>query len=155
MDYFTIDQSGKVEHINEDTILALASKKIQYSIKIPKNIKKKIFSKCRKRYKKNITLRLFAYCLYLLLKNKISINSKIIIDKEYYGHERDIKSLLLKNLKLKKYQINFSCVGKKDLSHKIAYKTFSGKLKPNEIITQKELNINKILPKNKIKKFLK
>jgi hypothetical protein len=155
MKQFTVDQAGKVENTSVDTILALCSDEIQYSIKIPKKIKQEIFNKCKKRHKKNITFRLFAYGLYLLLKNKVNKNSIIIIDNEYHGHDKDIKVMLLKNLEVSKDQIRFDLVGKKDLSHKVANQTFNGKLKPNNIITEKQISLSKICPINKIKKVLK
>ncbi len=155
MQHFTIDQAGKIEQTNEDTILALCSKNIQYTIKIPKQLKQKIFSQCHKRFKKNLTFRTFSYGVCLLIKNKINQNSLIMIDNEYPGHERDIKQYLLKFSKLKKSQIKFTQVGKKDASHRIANQTFSGKLKPNEIILTKNLTLKNILPEKKLKQFLK
>lgn len=153
--HFSIDQSGKIEDTSVDTILAMCSNDIQYSIKIPKKLKQDLFIKCKKSSKKNLTFRLFSFCLYLLLKNKIQKNSIILIDEEYSGHNADIKQLLLKNLKIKKEQITFGLVGKKDASHRVANQTFSGRLKPNEIITEELLNLNKIIPKSKLKKILK
>lgn len=155
MHYFSIDQAGKIEETNKDTILALYSNEIQYSIKIPKKIKQELFNQCKKRHRKKIMLRMFFFGLFLLLKDKIQENSTIIIDNEYPGHEKNIKQLLLKFLKIKKEHIRFDSIGKKDPSHNIANKTFSGKLKPNEIITEKLLNLNRIIPKKKLKKFLK
>ena len=138
-----VDQAGKIEDTTKDTILAYVSQESQYTIKIPKKIKQDIFNRCRKRYRRNITLRFFSYALYLLLKD--ADFSMIIIDDEYPGNGRDIKNML--SHKLKKDSIIFTNLGKRDLSHTVANQTFSGKLKPNRIIT--EIDINQIIPRRK------
>lgn len=154
--YFTIDQAGKIEHTNEDTVLALCTAETQYAIKIPKLLKQNIFNRCKREYKNNLVYRIFSYCLYLLLNGRITPNSVIIIDEEYKGHGKDIKNYLLKYLeKISAENIRFQEIGKTDPSHRIANQTFSGKLKPNEIISEKQLNLNAILPLNKQKEYLK
>jgi len=37
MSYFTVDQAGKIENTSDNTVLALCSEKIQYTIKLLKN----------------------------------------------------------------------------------------------------------------------
>ncbi len=155
MSYLTIDQAGKVEHTNVDTILALCSDKIQYTVKIPKELKQELFNQCKARKKNQLTYRIFAFGLYLLLKGRISQSSIIKIDDEYPGHGRDIKILLLNHLSIQSDQLGIENLGKKDPSHKIAYQTYCGKLKPNDIISEKQLNLPKIIPKKRIKEFLK
>lgn len=113
MSYFTIDQSGKVEHTNDDTILALYSERIQYTIKIPKEIKQELFNQCKVSKKNLLTYRIFAFGLYLLLKDKITKSTIIKIDDEYPGHGKDIKNLLLNKLSIKSDQLGFECLGKK------------------------------------------
>src|SRR3989344_4265826 len=154
MRHFTIDQSGKVEDTSAHTILAFSSNEIQYSIKIPKQIKQGIFTSCQKKHKTNLALRLFSYGLYLLLKEKVDKDSIVIIDDEYPGHGKDIKQYLMQHTSLQKEQIRFALIGKKDSAHKIAYLTFCGKLKPNYVVTEKEFNLNVIIPTKKLKELL-
>jgi hypothetical protein len=157
MNQFTIDQAGKIEESGKGTILSLCTNEIQYTIKIPSKLKQDIFNQCKKRYKNNITFRIFSYGLSLILENKIKKYDKVIIDNEYPGHENDIKGLLLNYMKgnIKKEQIKFDQLGKKDSSHRIAYQTFCGKLKPNDIIDEERLNLKKIVHNNKLKEFMK
>lgn len=150
MNHFEIDQSGKIEEINHDTVLALHSGEIQYTIKISSQVKQSIFFKYKKRFKKKLVFRIFAIGLCLLLKNKIKPNSIVIIDDEYPKHGKDIKQLLLNNLRQNKIKIDpqnirFECVGKKSFVHKIGIQTFNGKIKPNEIISEKQIRKYKLL----------
>ena len=102
MSYFTVDQAGKVENASNDTIIALCSEKIQYTIKLPKELKQDLFNQCNKRYKKQLTFRIFAFCLYLLLKDRIQKDSIIKIDDEYSKHDRDIKTIIIKSFTYQK-----------------------------------------------------
>lgn len=155
MRHFTIDQSGKVEDTSVDTILAFSSNEMQYSIKIPKYLKQNIFSQCQKKYKTNLALRLFSYGLYLLLKEETNNESVVIIDDEYPGHSKDIKQYLMQHSNLQKEQIRFELIGKKDQAHKIAYMTFCGKIKPNRIVNERDLNLSLIVQGGRIKELLK
>lgn len=153
MDVFTIDQSGKIEETNKDTVLAFSSNKTQFSILIPCKLKQEIFLKFDKKLKKKITLRLFSYGLFLLLKDRANNSSIIHIDNEYDEHDKDIKQMLINYSGIKKENIKFINIGKDANAHKVAYKTFKKKMKPNEIIN--ELDINKIFSNNQLKKLLK
>lgn len=150
-----IDQAGKIEQTEKDTILAFSSEEIQYTIKIPKKIKQDIFSKCKKQHKKQIMLKMFSWGLYLLLKNKINENTLIFIDEEYPQKDRYIKNMLAGYLKINADRIRFDKLGKEDISHKLANNTFSGKLKPNEVITKDQLNISLLYTKKQLEKLQK
>ncbi len=155
MRHFTIDQSGKVEDTSVDTILAFSSHDIQYSIKISKKIKQNILTQCQKKHKNVLVLRLFSYGLFLLLKDKANEDSVVSIDDEYPGHGKDIKQHLMSFLGLQSEQIKFTLIGKKDPAHIIAYQTFRGKLKPNHVVTEKEISLEVLIPAKKIKELLK
>jgi len=155
MSHFTIDQAGKIENTAENTILACYSNEIQYSIKVPKKLKQEIFNSCYKKHKKRIMIRMFSFCVSLLLKDKINEDSLVILDNEYDGHQGTIKQLVLTFSKISKNSLQIKEIGKKDPSHRIANQTFSGKIKPNKIITVKELSLEKIFSSKKVRKLLK
>lgn len=155
MYHFIIDQAGKIEETNLNTVLAFHSNEIQYSILIPSKLKQELFSQCYKKYKNKLTYRIFSYCISLLLRNKLRKDSLIVIDDEYPKHGRDIKSLLIHFLKLEKDCIIIDNIGRKSKAHRIANQTFSGKLKPNKILSKKELNLKKILSRKQLRKLLK
>ncbi|MBR9675968.1 hypothetical protein GOV05_03095 [Candidatus Woesearchaeota archaeon] len=155
MRHISVDQSGKVEATSVDTVLALNSTDIQYSILIPKKIKQEIFGRCKKQYKKKIMIKTFSYSLYLLLKKKVQKNSIIVIDDEYPKHGKNIKNYLATKLKFDAHQITIGNIGKKDEAHRIAYDTYRKKIKPNEVITSKQLNLNKLFSRKDLEKILK
>lgn len=153
MKQFTIDQAGKIENTSHDTILALCSDNINYSIKVPKKLKQELFKGCKKKYKKNLTLRVFSYVLYLLLYEQVNEQSVIIIDDEYPGHGKDIKRNLLTHLQQPYPVIKFDLVGKKDISHQLANQTFRGRIKPHKVVTYEELNLPVFIPDKVLKKM--
>ncbi|MEZ4706754.1 MAG: hypothetical protein R3A44_06095 [Caldilineaceae bacterium] len=68
-------------------------------------------------------LLLFAACLFVLLRPYATELRHIIIDREYYGDESNIKSFLIEYFRKAGYRINeleiaFSLVGKKSPAHK-------------------------------------
>lgn len=151
---YYIDQAGKIECTCDDTVLALWSDEIQYSIKISKKIKQNIFNACKKSYRKKLMLRLFAYSLHLLIQDKTPKSSIIVIDDEYPGHGKDIIQHLEQYSGLKR-TIRIDLIGKKNHAHRIANQTFSGKLKPNQHIKEEQVDLTKLIPNKKLKEYLK
>ncbi|MFQ5795255.1 MAG: hypothetical protein ACE5JP_09425 [Candidatus Bipolaricaulia bacterium] len=89
-------------------------------------------------------LRLFAVCIYLLIKDHLSELQEVRIDREYPGHEEEIKWILLNMMKSHpphpgQLNIEFVSLGKGSSAHKIAWRTFRKELKPNKILTAQEV----------------
>lgn len=89
-----VDESGKLEQPGE-TIFAYANDRSRVI-----RLKARDRDACMqqlpgRRFQK--TLRIFAACLFLLLKDIVRVSTicKIVIDNEYTKHDRDIKTLLL------------------------------------------------------------
>jgi len=86
-----IDQSGKIEQTNLDTIIAL-SNNIHYSLILPKRVKRTLQSLFRDKARP----RMFIYQTFSALIAILLINtkpkSKICIDTEYQGHDDIIRS---------------------------------------------------------------
>lgn len=137
-----IDQSGKVENTQTDSVLALSNNN-KYSIIIPANLKRKWFSTLRKP-KRTTYLYLFSASLFLLIKDHVDKNSQIYIDREYVGQERNVKAMLLRLLesakkKITADQIYFTNIGKKSDAHKLALMVFREREKANKTIKESEL----------------
>lgn len=139
-----IDQSGKIEDTNKDTILAFSNGK-KYSIKIPAKVKRSCLLQLRSqgREGKTIYILLFSIVLFLLLQDFLSKIDSIVIDQEYPGHENDIKSLLktfFKKIgKRKTPDISFWEIGKESPAHVLAYKTYRKLLLPDKKITLEDI----------------
>jgi hypothetical protein len=133
-----INQSNKIEQTNKDTILGLANEKT-FTILINRKIKRKLQEEFRKEGKPRLFVyRTFIASIVLLLKYANLRNlSEIIIDEEYYGKDKALKSMFLEmwsRFNLKIPEISFRKIGRKSKVHSICYLTMKGSYKPNRII---------------------
>lgn len=140
-----VDQSGKVEETTTDTVLAY-SNGITFTLLITKEVKRNYIKAFRAHgfSGKEFYLRLFVIGLFYLLKDIIERTQQIFIDHEYYGHDGRIKDLLINFLLRAGYavdyhQIQFKYIGKHSRAHTIALSTLRKELKPNRIITTKDI----------------
>src|SRR5207302_1055943 len=95
----------------------------------------------RHRYRKlrNPYLKMFCAGLFLLLRNHIRKINTVIIDREYSGHEGDIRGILLNYLRtiipeFPKESIVFREI-KHSAAHWKAHDTLKGTLKPDHIVS--------------------
>lgn len=139
-----IDQSGKIEETNKDTIIAF-SNGINYSIRIHRRTKRKLQEDFRKKgIPKLFSMRTFSAGLSILIKDYLNDLDKIIIDTEYYGNEKIIKSMVLdlhsssKRDKLKSI-IEFKRIGKNSPAHILAISISRKKKKADAIISYNKL----------------
>lgn len=134
-----IDQSGRIEETNRDTILAYSNSK-SVSVRITAKTKRRMQELFRRIGEpRTFIINIFTSAIYLLIEKEIRRISEIVIDLEYPGYEKVITKLLLKMFKEKKIknppEIYFALIGKNSKSHKIALKTFRKKIKANQIIS--------------------
>ncbi len=137
-----VDQSGKIEQTDMDTVVAFRNDE-QYSVLLKKKIKVEVLTEYRHKYK-DIHYRLFAILILYCIKNYLHKIQLIIIDIEYERRDIDIKIHLLRLVwkdypNFDKRLIRFENIGKKSNAHRLAYQTFSGKLAPNKILTEREI----------------
>ncbi|MBI3495520.1 hypothetical protein HY065_02745 [Candidatus Berkelbacteria bacterium] len=138
-----IDQSGKVEETNRDTILAFSNHET-YAIKIHRRTKRRMLEQFRLYGKpKLFTLRTFSAGVFLLLKSRKTNIDEIVIDTEYFGRNATIKSMLeamfTKAKSSNNPNITFGHVGKKAKAHLLALSVFRGKQRANRVISYSEL----------------
>jgi len=140
-----IDQSNKIEQTQKDTILGLCNGK-EFAIIIPRKIKREI----QKLFRTNKKPALFVYRTFiagvvLLLhyaKLNLSQSDSIVIDIEYFG-----KNKLLKSMFLEMYSryfdriphLYFQKIGKKSGAHKISYLTSTKKRKADKLLVLQEV----------------
>jgi hypothetical protein len=133
---YQIDQSGKVEQTNKDTVVAYSNSKIGAVI----------LTKKEKRHLQELFRRTgmpalfvdttFAILIYLLIKN--IPNRKWIVDIEYPGHTKIVEGMY-DSLSKKTVDFHWKLIGKSSPAHDVAYKVYVGKLKIGKRITAEEI----------------
>jgi len=138
---YQIDQSGKIEQTNKNTVLAMSNKK-QYAIVIPRKIKRQLQEIYRRKgLTKFFVYQIFTLGIYFLLE-PLKRTSKIIIDTEYPGKNKVIASFITVFLAINKKPIHefyFKRIGNKPRVHYAAHDVFVGKKKADKILTLNEI----------------
>jgi len=143
--HIEVDQSGKIEKMNVDTVLAFSDGK-SAAVLIPAEVKRVCLQALRRgdRRKTTIVFRIFAAGLFFLLKDVLEEVTLVTIDQEYPGREGDIKGMLLRLIwasgkRLEKERIVFHQVGRKSAAHFKAYGVYKGFQKADRILTAEEI----------------
>jgi len=139
-----IDQSGKIENTNKNTIIAFSDGKFK-SIFISAKEKREIQKFFRRIGKPKIFIyKVFAILVFLLIKSEVKEIDAIIIDEEYPGKNSLIKNFLLQEIrKIKpdfdRGNIIFQKIGKKSRAHFLAYGIAVGKKKADIEVGAREI----------------
>ncbi|TSC88698.1 MAG: Uncharacterized protein G01um10145_865 [Microgenomates group bacterium Gr01-1014_5] len=139
---YQIDQSGKVEQTERHTVLACTNGN-SMTILLKKTEKRKL----QRLFKTVGISKLFPYLTFTaLLAIQIKVfkpKYKLIIDREYLGHESLIEDKLkayLEDLGVKQtVHIEFSHVGKLSAAHNLAYLVAIGRKKPDITVGAQEV----------------
>ncbi len=149
-----IDQSGKIEQTNKDTILCISNHTWD-SVLIPSKVKRQL----QELFRKNGRIRTFilvTFCagLSILIQRNKSY-PLIIIDREYFGHEHEIKTTVLQMLDNNTSipRIEFDLIGKKAMAHNRAYAVATKKMEPGKRITL--IDLMRQIKKTEVGKRLK
>ncbi len=140
--FYQIDQSGKIEQTERQTVIACTNG-TQITILLKKGEKRKL----QKIFKTMDMYKFFSYltfaALLALLIKELKPKHKIIIDKEYFGHENLIEEKVMVYLKQLRetysFKIEFGHVGKLSAAHNLAYLVAIGKKKPNLVVDAREV----------------
>lgn len=138
---FQIDQSGKIEQTNKDTVLCLANEEEWDAILIRAKTKRQLQEIFRRNGQpRNYVLFVFCAGLSLLIKRNID-KLMVVIDREYFSKEAVIKEILLEMLKdIKRIpEISFGNIGRHVQAHLKGYQVYTGKLAAKKVISQREL----------------
>lgn len=139
-----IDQSGKIEKTNKDTVIAFSDDYFS-SILILAKDKREIQKIFRKIGKSRVFIyKLFAILIFLLIKKHLKKIDQIIIDVEYPSWGHLIKDYLVKEIKrvkpdFKPENISFKLIGKRSKAHLIAIEVARKKMSPNLKVGVKEI----------------
>ena len=142
-----IDQSGKIDQTNLDTVIALTNG-TKYTLLFKKKDKRIVEKEFRKlKLQKIFMVIIFANLVAYVIKNSKAKKS-ILIDTEYTGHNDFIEKIIQNKFGDKCPKIKFGFVGKESKSDELARKVARGKIKPDYIITASEV-LNLALNKKK------
>ncbi|MBI5224331.1 hypothetical protein HY989_00510 [Candidatus Micrarchaeota archaeon] len=142
---FTIDQSGKWEE-NGDTVIGVSGTK-NLALMVRARTKQNVTSFLRKfdqeknRSKNAMQVRMFAYSIFIALRNYLREGDAITIDLEYEGQDQRIGGILIslfekkENVFLKASDLRFERIGKQSLAHAIGLQTLRSKRKPDKTAT--------------------
>jgi len=109
-----------------------------------RKIKRKLQEEFRKQGKPRLFVyRTFIACVVLMFKHAQLKNlSQVVIDEEYYGKDRMLKSMFLEmwsRFFTEVPEISFEKIGKKSKVHNICYSAMKGKDKVGRVIGFKEI----------------
>jgi len=141
---YEVDQSNKIEN-SGDTALALTNDK-EYTIRIPAREKRAAMAYLthrRQGSRKLNYLRLFAVALYYLLR-ELPQGEQVMIDMEYTGHDRNVRSMLLNLLwrddpDFDAENIIFGYVRKRSPAHRKALAVYRREAKADRILKADDL----------------
>lgn len=143
--HIEVDQSGKIEKMNVDTVLAFSDGK-SAAVLIPAEVKRVCLQALRRgdRRKTTIVLSILAVGLFLLLKDVLEEVTLVTIDQEYPGRGGDIKGMLLRLIwtsgkRFEQERIVFHQVGRKSAAHFKAYGVYKGLQRADRILTSEEI----------------
>ena len=139
---YQIDQSGKIEQTNLNTIIVLCNDNTTSVL-----FKRKSKRTLQEVFRNNKKQRFFPYLAFsallaILLKLKLP-RSRVIIDHEYLNYESLIlerTNAYLKILGMKRHlYLQFGHVGKTSNAHNLASMVAKKKLKPSKTVTLEEI----------------
>jgi len=135
---YLVDQSGKIEQTNKDTVIGAANGK-NYALKLPAKTKRQLQKRCRESLQgKLFVYRTFAALVFLIIKENIKAMTDLVIDIEYPGKEKVIREVVLELLRkesLPEPNLSFGRIGNNPKAHFAAYDVFIGRKKADKIIT--------------------
>lgn len=139
-----VDQSIKVERTNQDTIIGIATKGKEFTAAIPGKVKRQL----QIEFGRAGQPRLFVYRTFItavvitLQKSGWKNITDVVIDVEYSGHERRLRSIFLEmwsRFSDSVPDITFREIGKRSPAHQACYAVTIGDAKPNIILKFGEL----------------
>jgi hypothetical protein len=138
-----IDQSGRIEETNRDTVLAFSNGK-SHSVRISGRTKRKIQEQFRQIGEPKVfMISTFITVTYLLIKDYLNDLHEIVIDVEYPGHEATIIKVLKAMANANKINNNpdiyFGLIGKHSKAHIKALAAFKKKQKVDSVISYEEI----------------
>lgn len=152
---YQIDQSGRIEQTNLNTVLAIADQDTRIAIIFDRKNKRVLQSIFRNQRKiRMFTILTFSALIAILIKKSSIGRNNILIDHKYLTDEDFIKERILQylqKLKVSKIpRIEFGHVGKTSSAHELATQVSHQKKKADKTVDLKEIFELVLLPIKKI-----
>lgn len=129
---YQIDQSGKIEQTNKNSILCISNSNWN-AVLIPAKVKRQLQEVFRRNGQvRNFIYLTFAAGLTILLEQQKRIQH-VTVDREYYGHESTISKIVAEMSQKKLPQVRWALIGKRAMAHNRAYAVGLGKLEAQKI----------------------
>jgi hypothetical protein len=131
-----LDQSG-------DTVFAF-SNEIQKAVLLKQEVRDQCLQTLKGR-RLSKELRLFAACVFLLIKDHLKKFTQIVIDEEYPGHAGELKRYLINLIKshddsnFPEGVLRIASIGKKSQAHKVAWRTWRKERRADQILRTQEI----------------
>jgi hypothetical protein len=145
MHHVELDQSGRTEKQNEPSALAFGNG-IHASIRLSGKTKRAMYAVLKARYTRlpNLHLRVFVAAVFFLIKRHLKQLASITIDREFDGHDNELKSLLLRHIwtvvpDFPQESITIASIGKKSPAHDLAHRVFLKKQPPDQEVQPDDL----------------
>jgi hypothetical protein len=143
--HIQVDQSGKIERTQRNTVLALANE-MEYAVLFLAVEKRESVTRLRQKGEsgKTLYLKLFAAALFLLLEDHVDQLDEVVIDQEYPGKESQIRELLLNHIwkvspSFSRERIVFGQIGKKSPAHRKALAVYRGQAQADRKIRARDI----------------
>jgi len=147
MHHVELDQSGRTEKLNQPSVLGFTDG-IASSILITAKEKRRLYAVLKARYRKLhlVHIRVFVAAVFVLIQDDLTRITTLTIDREFDGHEANIKAQLLRLIRtiapdFPAEAIVIQSIGKKSLAHDLVHKVFLKKQPPHRVV-----NANHLLP---------
>lgn len=140
-----IDQSGKLEDTNKDTVIACVGNHFYRSVLITSSEKRKLQAIFRNIGKPRMYVyRVFTVLIFILIQRHLKKFDRIIIDQEYTGKEELLHNLIYNDIKKfnSKFDPNiivFQEIGKKSKAHILVYNVYKKRQHPDRVITAEDI----------------
>lgn len=137
---YEVDQSGRVEETNRDTVIGIASQKASYTCRVSAEVKRGLQESFRHRGRPKVfPIVSFAISVALTVQKSGLDVTHLTVDREYPGHE-DLISGIIGEILGGGVLVNFSQIGKNSPAHEASYFTYIGEEREDCRLTFEEIS---------------
>jgi hypothetical protein len=139
-----VDQSNKIERTGKDTVIGIGTKKKRFAAIVSRKIKRRLQIEFREAGQPRLFVyRTFIAAVVLTLQYSTWKNiSDVVIDIEYSGHERRLRSIFLEmwaRFSDSIPEVSFRLIGRQSPAHDACYEVTIGKRRADKVLNLGEL----------------